>query len=231
LKKWTTFSSLQKKLLASEVIRMSLTDYVSKTRKLSFGISISDIAQLELSESLIEDIKKGLKSTEFFEVKMALFFLEGLLSKKKGQDEFILKNIAIEFLPRFLVHSDHRLRTSAYSILSLLGNDYPGFRREMVAALNNEDPLVRQSALNSFRNFGDKSDIKLLLHFEHDLYTSEIGMGSHLVYLLRNLALEVIEELLGKSFPKKELKEQQGNGNVVFWWDWKPFHKLRLEIV
>jgi hypothetical protein len=210
---------------------MSLTDYVLKTRKNSFGISTSDIAQLEMSKTLIEDIKKDLVSTDFLKVKMALFFIEGLLPKTKNQDEFLLKKIAIDFLPQFLMHSDHRLKTSAYSILSLLRNDYPDFRREMVAALNNEDPVVRQLALNSFMNFGDKSDIKLLLHFEHDMYASEIGMGSHLVYLLRNSALEVIEELLGKSFPKKELKELLSDGDVVFWWDWKPFHKLRLKVV
>lgn len=210
---------------------MSLTDYVSKTREFSFGISISDIAQLEMSNALIEDIKRDLVSTDFLKVKMALFFIEGLLPKTKSQDKFLLRKIAVDFLPQFLTHSDHRLKTSAYSILSLLGNDYPNFRREMVAALNNEDPVVRQLALNSFRNFGDKSDIKLLLHFEHDIYTSEIGMGSHLVYLLRNLALEVIEELLGKSFSKKELKERLSDGDVVCWWDWKPFHKLKLKVI
>jgi hypothetical protein len=98
----------------------------------------------------------------------------------------------------------------------------PQYREWLIQFLCDEAPAVRSEALGRCETFLKNGEVEPLLPFEKDGYLAEVSMDGPVHYVLRNAALNKIELLLGRQFPKHELTEAI-DGEVVFWWDWKPF--------
>jgi hypothetical protein len=135
----------------------------------------------------------------------------------------VLVAAALETLKR----DEWGLREAAATMLVKFGSGLYNLRQVMLPLLKDPTGEVRKEALRSFAAYASRDDLEVLLPFENDGYTSEVGMGSHLIYELRNLALKTIESMIGRQFQNGERTASLPNQTVAFSWDWEPFHKWR----
>ena len=87
--------------------------------------------------------------------------------------------------------------------------------------------MVRKVALTFYTGFSNPREFEPVEFLEADEYVTEMGMGSHLIYELRNQGLETIEKVIGRTFQKSEKTGVLKDSRVVFWWSWDPFHKWK----
>ena len=190
-------------------------------KKHRYGLGLQDVAAIPVDLDTINDIQECLGSADVDELRWGLFFSLGLLHGKRQIDDALTRNL-IRGLPEWLKHRDARIRSAAIPILFELRNAVPNFAQQMVESLTDTDAEVREFALRNAHLFINRKDIHRLLPFRTDPYAAETELGGPLIYVLRNLALEQIENILRKRFPKSELSELD-NHEVRFWWDWEPF--------
>src|SRR6266403_123112 len=190
-------------------------------KKHHYGIGLADVGAIPVDIDTINDIKECLRSSNVDELRWGLFFSLGLL-RGKGQVDRTLSEDLIQSLPEWVKHRDARIRSAALPILFELRDAVPNFAHQMVECLVDTDAEVREFALRNAHLFIPQKGINRLLPFRTDPYAAEAELGGSLTYVLRNLALEQIENILRKRFPKSELSEVH-NHKVHFWWDWQPF--------
>ncbi|NJK91340.1 MAG: hypothetical protein HC904_05600 [Blastochloris sp.] len=208
-----------------ERLSSKLTRRLDGIRTCQFGISAEDISKLDVDGDLFQDIVECLQSDEFADQQMALLFAETLLTP----DSLNLDQA------RELIYATKQLAASKHGqvhgpALTILGNfqtQVPDYRRIMLDALHDEDPMARRQALVLYSSYCRSRETEPLESFESDTYMAEISMGGPLVYELRNLALETIESVIGKRFKKTEESEALSNGEVVYWWEWKSYHEWK----
>lgn len=206
-------------------LRSKLTNRLPKERAYGgTGISSTDLEQLILTEDLKADILESIRSEDMADVRIAFFFAENIPAiNTNAQFQQCLVSEALQLLSR----SEWGIKQGCFEILGRYGRQIKSYRELMLGALADIDPEVRRVALRYYKTYAHDSEIEPLEPFEKDSYLTEIGMGSHLIYDLRNQALEIIESVIGKVFTKSEKTEVIKDGNVAFWWDWKPFHEWK----
>src|SRR6266404_9979504 len=186
----------------------------------ALGIGLEHIAKVPMTAELVTDIFECLRSGDPAEVKWGLWFTQGVLD---SNPPIQLLRFLIPELPKWLNHDDNAVRVTALPLLIRLRENFPDYRSMMLQRLRDPDPEVRINTLSACRSFLSRSDMPVLLEFQHDNYMSETSMNSPLIYAIRNQALAVIEQLIGRTFPKHENVDSLQNGHTVYWWDWKPF--------
>ncbi len=190
------------------------------------GLMLDNIYKIGLDLSIINDIKTCIESENHIDVSEGLYFLMGLLKKYKLQDfgndfaKFLTKRIPI-------VITKNQKTQAFYFALDFyiwLKDNYSDYREKMLEFLGSNDLGCRKKALSVYETYCRPGEIEPLFQFEHDNYIAELAMCGPLIYELRDLALEKIGKLCGKSFlqNKKSEYNSEWNGNVVFY-DWKPF--------
>lgn len=193
-------------------------------RSQPIGISAEDIAAICFNDDYFGEVVDAITSASLSEQRIGYFFAEHLpVEELSSHQKAVLVAAALETLKR----DECGLREAAASVLVKLGTGLSNLRQVMLPLLKDPTGEVRKVALRAFPTYASRQDIEVLLPFEIDGYTSEVGMGSHLVYELRNLALETIESMIGRQFKKEEKTVSLSNQTVAFWWDWEPFHKWR----
>ncbi|MEM1060471.1 MAG: hypothetical protein AAGK14_14750 [Verrucomicrobiota bacterium] len=179
-----------------------MTDRLKGNRAYGFGVSADDVAQLEVTDDLVADILTCLDSDDFAAIQMALLFAETLLGANRLDEKQVgalLRRV------QNLVGSKHaRVHGPALKLLSMCRVHVPNYREMMLAALEDDDPMARRQALVVYPTYCHPKEVQPLERFEHDEHKVETSMGGPLLYDLRNLALEKIEEVLGKQFKKTE---------------------------
>jgi hypothetical protein len=175
---------------------------------------------MPLTNDVVADIMECLRDRDVFELKIGLFFAEGVLDSRPPQQLLLL---LVDKLPKWITHENDDVREAALPIFVRLGENFRDYRTMMLARLADSVPMVRSLALGAYRTFLTRKDIPLLLRFQHDEYMSETSMGSPLIYPIRNQALAVIEALCGKTFTKHEEVRILEDNHTVYWWDWHPF--------
>lgn len=201
-----------------------LTNRLPRERAYKVGISAKDLLGIALTDDVKADILAAIGSDNPTDVKYGFFFAEQLL--KPGQDpKFDDKLLKISL--KLLDGNQVGIKDHCLSMIVLLGQKLNSYRDLMMRALRDNDPLVRRSALLAYPTFSKVKEFAPLEPFERDDYVTEVGMGSHLIYELRNQALETIERVIGRQFRKFEKTEVSKNGVMAFWWDWEPFHKWK----
>ena len=186
------------------------------------GIGLDSIKKMECDDGVVTDIFECLRSEEPKDVHWGLWFCRGLMESGK-----LPRHALSELLGRFPLlvgHADSEVRGALIGCLVLARTDLPLYREWLIQLLRDEAPSVRSEALGRCETFLKKGEVEPLLSFEKDSYLAEVSMYGPVHYVLRNAALTKIESLLGRQFPKHELTEAI-NGEVVFWWDWKPFRE------
>lgn len=184
------------------------------------GYSIEDIGKIPITTELVKDIFECLRSSDVSELKSGLWFAQGVLDSNPPKE---LLFFLVAELPKWMTSQDDNVRWRALSLLIRLRENFPNYRSLMIKCLQDVDPEVRIDALAAYSTFLTDKDIPILLEFQRDDYMSETSMNSPLVYLIRNQALEIIEQLCGQKFPKHENVKLLEIGQSVYWWDWKPF--------
>jgi hypothetical protein len=210
------------------MIRDRLISRLPTERAYNVGISARDLQGVILTAELKADILAALNSKDLTDVRVGFFFAEQLLNP--GHDEQF-ENDLLTISLRLFEGSDWGIRSNCVGVLVLLGQKLDNYRTLMLRALKDGDAHVRRRALCAYHTFAKPGEIEPLVVFENDDYVTEIGMGSHLIYELRNLALETIEKMIKRKFKKFEKTEVYQAKNVVFWWDWEPFHKWKNGIL
>jgi hypothetical protein len=199
----------------------SLINRLPKEHSYKAGISADDLKGLTLTDDLKVDILAAINSDNPTDVKYGFFFVKQLL--RAGQDPQF-DNDLLKASLKLLNKNEWGVKDNCISMLILLGQRLENYPELMLRALQDKDPMVRRKALLAFHTFGKPKEFAPLEPFENDDYVTEVGMGSHLVYELRNQALETIEKVIGRTFRKSEKTEFNKKGTPVFWWDWEPFH-------
>ncbi len=187
------------------------------------SVSLEDVGKLKLTDDLCQDILNCLNSDKDVDVKFGIFFCEGLA--KAEQLNSLSKQWMQQFaqaFERLLKHNSGQVRGGATALITQFQSYYLDYRGLMLRCLQDSSSSVRSAALNAYRSYLHPKEIQPLLPFQEDSYAMETSMNGPLVYALRNRAIEIIEELLQKKFPKCELTAAL-DGDTVFWWDWKPF--------
>jgi hypothetical protein len=204
--------------IAQALFRRSM-DYQSSR----LGVALEDFAAIPATPDLGDEIMQGLQSGDPVDRRVSLFFCEGFLKYDRALQ---LGGNLVESLPseavRLAADPDDLTRSAAHLLLIAVRGSVAGYRDLMLKALTDQSSSVRTGALNATETFLKPSEIEPLLSFEHDAYLSEVGgMGGPVHYVLRNQALATVERLTGRQFAKHELTEMV-QGEVVFWWDWRP---------
>ena len=193
-------------------------------RSQTVGIAAEDVAAIRFSDDYLGEVVDAITSQNVTDQRIGYFFAEHLVAGKLSQSQkAVLVAAALETLKR----DEWGLREAAAALLVKFGPGLCNLRQVMLPLLKDPTGEVRKVALRSFAAYASRDDLEVLLPFENDGYTSEVGMGSHLIYELRNLALETIESMIGRQFKKVERTVSLPNQTVAFWWDWEPFHKWR----
>jgi hypothetical protein len=206
------------------MISDKLLNRLPKERAYKVGVSADDLKGLILDASLKADILAALNSDNRIDISFGFFFVNQLC--RPGEDHQF-DDALLKASLKLLSTKEWGIRDNCVTIISLLGQQLSNYRELMLGALQDKDPLVRKKALLAYHTFSKRKEIAPLELFEHDDFAGEVGMGSHLVYELRNLALETIEKKIGKSFRKYEKIGVYKNGAMAYWWDWEPFHKWK----
>jgi len=197
-----------------------LTDRLSKDCLKKAGISADAIKHLVLDGNLKKDILGAIGSAHPPDIRMGFFFTRCLLVPGKDSQ---FENALVDVSQKLINHDEWDIRENCISIISSIGINCENYRGIMLKALQDKAPMVRKAALTAYRTFSKPGETKPLESFEKDDYATELGMGSYLIYELRNQALETIEFVINKKFNKVE-KIGFLNGKAVYWWDWEPFH-------
>ena len=198
-----------------------LINRLPKERAYKVGISGKDLQGLVLTDDLKADILAAINSVNPTDITYGFFFVEPLL--KPGQDRQF-DNDLLKASLKLLDTKEWGIRDHCISMLVLFGQQLSNYRGLMLKALKDNDPMVRQKAICAYDTFAKPKEYAPLECFENDDYATEVGMGSYLVYELRNQALETIEKVIGRTFNKAEKTEIYKGKAAVFWWDWEPFH-------
>jgi hypothetical protein len=214
------FTSVKLQAMISD----NLINRLPKDRVYSVGISGKDLEGLSLTSDLKADILACLNSANLTDVKYGFFFAEQFL--KPGRDPQFDKDLLSVSL-KLLDSEQAHVMPNCILMLILLGQKLCNYRELMLRALQDNNPLVREKALFAYETFAKPREFIPLEQFENDDYATEIGMGSHLVFALRNQALETIERVIARNFSKHEKAELYKSGVMAFWWDWTPFHKWK----
>jgi hypothetical protein len=209
------------------MIRARLINRLPAERVNKVGVSANDLKSLVLTDGLKSDIFAALDSKDLADIKIGFFFAEQLL--KPGGDKRFDEDLLQTSLRLFEIGT-RDVQSHCVTMFALLGQRMGNYRELMLRALKGDDAQARRKALLTCRTFLNPDEIGPLEVFENDDYATEVGMGSHLIYELRNLALETIEKMIGRQFKKFEKTEIYKGKNVVFWWDWEPFHKWKNSI-
>jgi hypothetical protein len=197
---------------------------VPKQRAFAVGISADDLKGVQMTRELENDILAAINSSSVEEAGWGLFFARHLV-QPGIHPEF--ENRLTEAALKQLQFGDRSTKEGCLSLLILFGRSLSVYRDLMLEALRDNNPIVRKRALTAYLSFSKPKEFAPLEAFETDDYVAEEGMGSHLVYDLRNQALERIEQVIGRSFSKTEKTAVHKDGPVVFWWDWEPFHQWK----
>ena len=204
----------------TESIQQRLLRRAKPYQTSKLGPSLNDIAQMELSEALYDDLRLGLQSGDFDATKSALFFCQGLLQRPANARIFKLLESEI---PSLLCSEIPYLRGYVVPLVVAAREYLPNFRETMLKLLADPDHAVRTAALLASDTFLRRGEIAPLIPFQWDTSVSETeAMGGPWRYIFRDEALLRIENLASKSFRKFESSESTG-GRIVFWWDWQPF--------
>jgi len=207
--------------------RDRLLNRLSNERAFKVGVSSRDLAALSLTEDLKVDILSTINSDDTADVQMGFFFAKHFL--KPGQDLQFDQELLKRSL-NLLETGERGTKDNCITMIVLLGRKLSNYRALMLNALQDSDPMVRQKAIQAYQTYANPGEFGPLECFEHDGYVTEVGMGSHLIYELRNQALETIETVINIKFTKYEKTEVHKGNNVVFWWSWEPYHKWRNSI-
>jgi HEAT repeat protein len=207
-------------MISIEKLKARLPSLRSQTT----GISAEDVASIQFNDEYFREIVDAITSPNEKEQRIGYFFAEHLAPEILSQPQkAALVTAAIATLKR----EEWGLREAAAALLVKFGSGLCDLRQLMVPLLEDKTGAVRKIALRSFPIYAARDDLALLLDFENDDYTSEVGMGGHLIYELRNLALETIESMTGRQFKKIQRQDSPLNKKVALWWDWDPYHKWR----
>lgn len=193
-------------------------------RSQAVGISAEDVAAIRFSDDYFSEVVEAITSPNVTDQRIGYFFAKQLAAGKLSS---LQKSALVAAALEALKQNDWILRESAATLLVKFGAGHCDLRQIMLPLLSDPTGVVRKVALRSFPTYASRNDLEVLLPFENDGYTAEVGMGSHLIYELRNLALETIESMIGRQFKKGERTVSLPNQTVAFWWDWEPFHKWR----
>lgn len=210
-----TYSRLMAPTASERLIRLV------KKQPGSLGISLKAAGGIPMDEAVRTDILTCLFDVNDSEVGWGLTFCQGLLSEGKCDDE--IENTLIQRLPEFLKSNAPEIRSEAVNLLIMLRKRFPTYRHWMLPSLQDPCPTIRRQALMNSQTFLEPGEIEPLVAFRDDNYLTEISIGSHLIYSLRNEALDRIEQAIGKTFERKQLSEVVEGGEKAYWWDWKPF--------
>lgn len=206
-------------------ISTKLTKRLDGIRAYPVGVSAEDVKKLELTSDLIADIFECLDSSEMVDQQMALFYSEVLIAPgtlTESQEDKLISRV--RELSR---GKTEQIRPSCYKFLRRFRSKVPNYRDLMLEGLKDSDPIVRKEALLGYETYCQPREVAPLEMFENDGYFAEISMNGPLLYELRNLALETIERVIGKTFKKSEKTEAIAGGEVAFWWDWAPYHRWK----
>jgi hypothetical protein len=187
-----------------------------------YGVTLEDFLKIPVSIEFGDEIIAALRSSDPKDRRTALFFCEGFVRNNKAEmlGERFLDRLVADVVK--LIHDEDALvRDAGIPVFVLLRTHFGNYRISMLRALVDTSPTVRGTALNSANTFLGSGEIDPLLSFERDVYRSESTPGGAIHYLLRNQALTIIENMLRRQFAKHELTEIV-EGEVVFWWDWRP---------
>jgi hypothetical protein len=205
-----------------EKLSAKLTDRLKSIRAYPVGLSADDVLRLSLTPDLAEDILKCLASSDIVDQQMALFFTDSLIRPGSiGQEQ--QRNLVAQII-RLSKATGKRVQAPSYKLLARFSSEVPDYRAMMLNGLENPDPMVRKEALLAYGSYCRAKEVAPLEAFENDSYVTETNMGGPLVYEIRNLALETIERVIGRTFQKSEKSEARASGEVAFWWDWTPYH-------
>jgi hypothetical protein len=203
-------------------LSVKLTQRLNGIRAYPAGISADDIQKLTLTADLVSDIFECLESSEVVDKQMGLFFSEVLFVPGKLDQAQEAKLVArLETLSR---GETKQVQAPCFKLLRRFRSKVRDYRGLMLEGLIDSDPMVRKEALLAYETYCQPKEVAPLEKFESDSYLAEISMTGPLIYELRNLALETIERVIGKSFKKSEKTELTSDGEVAFWWDWSPYH-------
>lgn len=178
--------------------------------------------RLDVTPDMVEDIFSCLMSEEIADQQIALFFLDVL--SEHGRINPTREPNLIGRVIELGREPTGRVRPDALKVLVRYYDSIPNFRPMMLEALKSDNPMVRKQSLLAYGRYCLSKEVAPLEGFEHDSYAAEMAMGGPLIYELRNLALGTIEQVIRKNFRKAERTEARSTGEVVFWWDWAPYH-------
>ena len=203
-----------------------LLERLPARRSVQVGITEVDVRAIPFSEDYFQDVVEAMQSPAFGDSGLGFFYAEHLPAEAMSTSQWTQ---LAEIARSVVLDPEHGARASAAAVFFMYGRGLANYRGLLIDLLHDSSSGVRLVALRGFRSYAGPSDIELLLPFEHDDYLSEVGIGSHLIFALRNVALEELEILFGRRFRISERVVSLPEGNVAFWWDWEPFHKWRKE--
>jgi hypothetical protein len=202
-----------------------LTDRLPATRKYPVGICDADISQIPLSPGLVEDIIAALESHDEADQSLGLMFCRVLI--KPFETDSVQESRLVDLLLRLAKAQESTVSAEALRLLIPYRVQLYGFRDLMLDALRSPQPAVRRQALLAYEYFCLPKEVGPLEKLEHDDYMTEISMQGPLHYELRDLALEAIEGVLGKSFGSEVNIEATPSGQTVMARDWGAYKKWR----
>lgn len=205
----------------SSLASQRLIDLAKKHEACAIGISVEATGKIEVAEQVKADILTCLYDTDHAEVGWGLWFCKCLL--KAGKLDRSVADAIVQRLPSLIKSDDQKIRAETVEVLVLVRDRVPEYRNWMLQCMRDKNPTVRWDALLNSQTFLKPKEIEPLLAFKDDDYLTETSMGSPLVYILRNEALDRMEKSLGKTFERRQLSEVVEGGETALWWDWKPF--------
>ena len=198
-------------------------DLICPTR---IGIGYEDVRKIEITPNLWEDIMECLISEKIDDQCIALFFIEALGSRLNSANAGFVSKV-VEIIEKILKGNAIEAQRNCYRVLPMFKSFFPNYREIMITGLRCSDMTIRWTALGYYKTYCKFREVSLLEPFEYDDYITEIAMAGPCEYMLRNLALEKIESVLGVTFKKFENIKQLSGGTTVYWWDWSPYHKWK----
>lgn len=188
----------------------------------SFGRGLRDIAHLPLSRELLADVETCIRAQDAVVIDTGLYVLQGLVIERPIEDlpaEF--RDVLVARIEQLLDHPADRIAQAAINWYAQLRGAYPRYRERMLALLASTNAAQRRLALRYYETFAHAAEIRPLLHFVNDAATTELHPNGDWRYVLRDRALERIEEQLGTRF-ERTLRREPHRGATVVWFDWSP---------
>lgn len=205
---------------AAERLRQRVYFKIGNTTK---SISFVDIQTLDIDQDIVSDVSDCLRSDELQTLSTGFYFLSSLLQKYPASSfgtEFIA--FLVKRVRDLLNHESKFVCAKALELFVWLRQNYPDYRYVMLSQLASHDLGCRRIALNNYETYAVRDEVTPLLKFCADDYAAEFSMMGTMRYESRDIALEKIENIVGKKFRLNQLSEQY-DGGLVTWYDWKPF--------